>query len=38
MVADRFDVKEKEKQRREDFPKDCQKAYDLGAALVNEPA
>ena len=38
VVASRFDVKKKEKRRREVFPKDCQKAYDLGAALVNEPA
>ena len=38
VVASRFDVKKKEKRRREVFPKDCQKAYDLGAALVNKPA
>ena len=38
VVANRFDVKKKEKRRREVFPKDCQKAYDLGAALVNKPA
>jgi len=34
VVANRFEVDKKEKRRREIFPKDCQKAYDLGAALV----
>jgi multimeric flavodoxin WrbA len=38
VVANRFDVDKKEKRRREVFPKDCQKAYDLGAALVKKPA
>ncbi|MFC1885139.1 flavodoxin family protein [Thermodesulfobacteriota bacterium] len=38
MVANRFDVDKKEKRRREVFPKDCRKAYDLGAALAKEPA
>jgi multimeric flavodoxin WrbA len=36
VVADRFDVDMKEKRRREVFPKDCQKAYDMGAALATE--
>lgn len=36
VVANRFDVKKKEKQRREVFPKDCQKAYDLGATLAKK--
>jgi multimeric flavodoxin WrbA len=38
VVADRFDVVQKEKRRREVFPKDCQKAYDMGASLVAKPA
>ncbi len=37
MVADRFDVEQKEKRRREIFPKDCQKAYDMGVALTKKP-
>jgi len=36
MVANRFDVGGKEKRRREVFPKDCQKAYDLGASLARQ--
>ncbi len=36
VVADRFDVNEKEKRRREFFPKDCQKAFDLGVALAKK--
>ena len=38
VVAPRFDVDKKEKRRRTVFPKDCQKAYDLGAALAKNPA
>jgi multimeric flavodoxin WrbA len=38
VVATRFDVDKKEKRRREAFPKDCQKAYDLGVALAKKPA
>ena len=38
VVANRFDVDKKEKRRREVFPKDCQKAYDLGVALAKKPA
>jgi multimeric flavodoxin WrbA len=38
VVAKRFDADKKEKRRREVFPKDCQKAYDLGAALAKNPA
>jgi multimeric flavodoxin WrbA len=38
VVADRFDVDQKEKRRRVVFPKDCQKAYDMGAALVGKPS
>lgn len=34
VVANRFDVDKKEIHRREVFPKDCQKAYDLGVALA----
>jgi len=37
VVADLFDVDHKEKRRREVFPKDCQKVYDMGAALVSKP-
>ncbi len=36
MVADRFDVEQKEKRRREIFPRDCQKAYDMGVALTKK--
>ncbi|MBU4262329.1 MAG: flavodoxin family protein [Proteobacteria bacterium] len=38
VVADRFDVDKKEKRRREVFPQDCKKAFNLGAALAEEPA
>jgi multimeric flavodoxin WrbA len=37
VVATRFDVDKKEKRRRAVFPKDCQKAYDMGAALAKRP-
>ena len=37
VVVNRFDVDKKEKRRREVFPKDCQKAFDLGAALAQRP-
>jgi len=37
VVANRFDAAKKEKRRREVFPKDCQKAYDLGVDLVKNP-
>lgn len=33
VVADRFNAAEKEKRRREIFPQDCRKAFDLGAAI-----
>lgn len=38
VLADRFDVDHKEKIRREIFPKDCQRAYELGAALAGGSA
>jgi multimeric flavodoxin WrbA len=38
VVATKFDVNQKEKHRREFFPDDCRKAYDMGAALVSKPA
>ena len=38
VVANRFDADKKEKRRWEVFPKDCQKAYDLGTALVKSTA
>lgn len=34
VVADRYDVNAKKERRRLVFPEDCQKAYDLGVALV----
>jgi len=34
MVADRFDVKKKEKRRKEIFPSDCEKAYNIGRWLA----
>lgn len=36
VVADRFDMAAKEQRRKEVFPKDCQKAFNLGAALAQE--
>ena len=36
VVANRFDADNKEVRRREVFPIDCQKAYDMGAALTRE--
>lgn len=30
VVADRINVKAKEKRRKEVFPKDCEKAYEMG--------
>lgn len=38
MIADRFDVDHKEKIRREVFPQDCQRAYELGVSLAGTPA
>ena len=29
-----FDVEEKAKRRREEFPKDCQKAFDMGVRFA----
>lgn len=34
VVADRIDVEAKERRRREEFPKDCEKAYQMGARLA----
>ena len=34
VVADRFNILAKEQRRMEFFPKDCRKAFDLGAALA----
>ncbi len=34
VVADRFDSEHKAKQRREVFPKDCEKAFEMGARFV----
>jgi hypothetical protein len=36
VVATRFNADEKEKRRRQVFPKDCQKAYDMGVALARK--
>jgi multimeric flavodoxin WrbA len=33
-VADRFDLEEKAKRRREIFPQDCQKAFEMGAKFI----
>lgn len=33
-VADRFDPEEKEKRRKEVFPQDCEKAFEMGARFV----
>ena len=34
VVADRIDVKAKEQRRKEVFPKDCEKAYEMGCRLA----
>jgi hypothetical protein len=34
VVADRFDVDKKAKTREEIFPKDCQKAFEMGARFA----
>ena len=34
VVASRFNPKEKLKRRQEIFPKDCQKAFEMGARFV----
>jgi multimeric flavodoxin WrbA len=34
MVADRFDPEKKSKRRKEAFPQDCKKAFDLGARFA----
>ena len=36
VVADRFDPEKKTKRRKEIFPKDCEKAFDMGARLVGK--
>lgn len=36
FVATRFDPEEKLKRRKEIFPKDCQKAFEMGVRLVKE--
>ncbi len=36
VVADRFDPEEKEKRRKEVFPQDCEKAYQMGAGFAKE--
>ncbi|MGC1403317.1 MAG: flavodoxin family protein, partial [Thermodesulfobacteriota bacterium] len=35
VVATRFDPDLKAKRRREIFPQDCQKAFELGRRLIN---
>jgi multimeric flavodoxin WrbA len=35
VVADRFDPEKKRKRRKEVFPKDCQKALEMGARVAN---
>ena len=36
MVADRFDVEHKTKRRREVFPIDCEKAFDMGVRFARK--
>ena len=36
VVADRFDVEQKTKRRKEVFPIDCQKAFEMGARFVKK--
>lgn len=36
VVATRWDEREKDKRRREIFPKDCPKVYDMGVELVKK--
>jgi multimeric flavodoxin WrbA len=36
VLADRFDVNKKEKQRKEVFPKDCEKAFQMGARFAKK--
>lgn len=38
MVAPRFDPEKKAKRRREVFPKDCERAFAMGAGFVKKPA
>ncbi|MGA9755237.1 MAG: flavodoxin family protein [Desulfobaccales bacterium] len=37
VVADRFDPEQKAKRRQEVFPKDCEKAFAMGARFVKKP-
>ena len=34
VVADRIDVKAKTQRRKDVFPKDCEKAYEMGVRLL----
>lgn len=36
VVSDMFDLDEKRRIRKEIFPKDCDKAFDMGARFVKE--
>jgi multimeric flavodoxin WrbA len=36
MVADMFDVEKRRKRREEIFPRDCQKAYEMGAGFAEK--
>jgi hypothetical protein len=36
MVADRFDVEHKTKRRKEVFPIDCEKAFEMGARFARK--
>ena len=38
IVADRFDPEKKAARRRDVFPKDCEKAFDMGARLARKDA
>lgn len=35
VVADRFDPEKKAKRRKEEFPKDCEKAYEMGVRFAS---
>jgi multimeric flavodoxin WrbA len=36
VVADRYDVEKKAKRRKEVFPKDCERAYEIGVRFTDE--
>jgi len=36
VVADRFDPEQKARRRKEVFPKDCEKAFEMGVRLTKK--